>query len=113
MRVARLAGIEPSELSRDGLSEDHRTRRAKQRHHRRVSVRVAVSVDRRAPGRRHVVGVVDILDADRDTMKQPGRTLGVAPSRLAEGVVPIEMLPRHNDRLALSDVREAVGDDGL
>src|SRR5438067_12346073 len=65
------------------------------------------AIDWRAVGGRHVDGVDQILDRDRDAVQRTARRLGVAPPGGSESLVAVEVFPGADHRLALLDAVEA------
>ena len=66
-----------AELGRVRLADDDRAGAAQAGDHQRVRGRDVVAVDRRAVGRPHARGVLEVLDRDRQAVQRPGRL--VAP----------------------------------
>ena len=72
-----------------------------------------VPIDRRAIGGRHVDGVDQILDRDRDPVQRPSRRFRVALARRRQRLLAIEILPGANHRLARLDAVEIGSDQCL
>ncbi len=106
VRVHRRAGMPVGEFRGHGLAHDHAVGRARQRHAGCVGERHLAREDGRIVTRRHVVGVDDVLHADRHAADQPRRCL-VRRARLGERQLRIEMGPGMEDRLACPDAIEA------
>ena len=62
-----------AELGRVRLADDDRAGAAQARDEQRVRGRDVVAVDRRAVGRPHAGGVLEVLDRDRQAVQRPGR----------------------------------------
>ncbi len=73
VRVARLAGIEESELGGHRLAHHQPARSPDQRDRRRVRSRRMPRIDRRAICRGHVVGIEQILDPHGQAVQRPPR----------------------------------------
>ncbi len=99
VRIHRRAGMPVGEFRGHGLAHDHAIGRARQRHAGGVGERHLAGEDGRIVARRHVVGVDDVLHADRHAADQPCRCL-VRRARLGERQFRIEMGPGMEDRLA-------------
>src|ERR1700719_1170462 len=65
-------------------------------------------VDRRAEFGRHVERIDDVLDADRHAMQRAAVLRAIEHARLRERQIRIEIHPRFDDAVALSDPRYAV-----
>ena len=72
-RIARWRRIEISELRRDGLAEDHRSRSSQSRDQRRIVLRDHLAPPRRAGHGRQAGNVDQVLDADGNSMQRPER----------------------------------------
>jgi hypothetical protein len=81
------------ELGRGALAEDHCAREPQERHDGRVVHRPVVLIDWRAVGGRHVVGVEDVLDADRHAVQRTSRSFVVACAGLGERGVAVDKSP--------------------
>ena len=115
-RVVRVDGrrrLVGGELGRHGLAEDHRALLAQPGHAVRVAGRAPAGVDRRAVGGRHVGGVDDVLDADRQAVQRPARLLVVALPRRRDRLVGVDVRPRVQLALALADPLQALAHELL
>ena len=70
VRVAGLARIEMGELGGDGLAEQRAAGAADQRDQRGVDLRPVAGIDRRAVFGRHVGGVENVLERDRQAAQR-------------------------------------------
>jgi hypothetical protein len=117
VRVAGLARRVDRELGGDRLAEDHRTRGAQQAHDRGVGARPPPGMEHRAVLGRHVGGVDDVLDADRQAVQGPERpaalALLVGGARLPERVLRVEERPGLDLGLARLDPLQAGLDELL
>ena len=111
VRIAGLAGAEQRHFGGHGLAHDHRAGLAQQRDRGAVAVRPAAGVQHGAVLGRHVGGVEDVLDADRNAVQRPHRlAVGagfVERARLAAGVLRIEKGPGLDVAVDLLDAGEA------
>ena len=116
--VARRAedGVEGlragAELGRVGLADDDRAGAAQAGDDQRVCRRDVVAVDRRAVGRPHARGVLEVLDGDRQAVQRPGRLVarerGVGrrgPAQAQLGVEGDDRVEQRVDRLDAGQVR--------
>ena len=99
------------EFRRLAFSEDHHASATHQANQGGIHCRLKVLVDRRAIACRHVEGIEDVLDADRDAMQPASTRLRVASARLAERSFGIEIGPAANIRLARNNSGETIFDD--
>ena len=116
VRVARVGGLarrETGEFGRDRLAEHDRPGGARQRDAGGVGRGTMARIDRRAVPGRHVGGVDQVLDRDRDAVQRPARGRRVAAPRRGERRLGIEILPGADHRLARGDPFEACGDQRL
>ena len=108
--LAVLPGGEAGKFGGDRLAEDDRAGRPRQRDAGRVGGRAVALVDRRAVAGRHIDGVDQILDRDRNAVQRPaGRRCIAVPGR-GKRRLAVEMMPGADHRLARRDPLEA-GDD--
>ena len=112
-RVGRFARREGREFGRDGLAEDDGSGRASERNARGIGVGPVAAIDRRAIGGRHVDGVDQILDRDRDPVQRPSRRFCIALARRRQRLLAIEVLPGANHRLTRRDAVEIASDQRL
>ena len=108
VRVDRRARRPGGELGRHELSERQHPMPAREGHGRRVDRRPVALVDRRAVGRRHVVRVEDVLDADRDPVQRAasGGTCPVERAGTFERRVPVDVHPCVQPRIVRRDPLE-------
>ena len=111
VRVARLARVIDGELGGHGLAQDHRARGAQALDHRGVPGRPAPGVQHGAVLGRHVAGIDDVLDADRDAVQRPLRPAEpprlVAAPGLGAGELGIEEGPGLDARFVVGDPGQA------
>ena len=100
--------MEGGELRRDRLADDDRARRARQRHGRRICCGPMVGVDRRTVTGRHVEGVEQVLDRDRQPVQQSCRRLRVEHARTLHRSIGVDEGPGANRGLALGNALETV-----
>jgi len=112
VRVARLARRARCEFRGDGLAEDHRTRRARECNAGGIAARPVPRIDPGAVGRRHVHGIHDVLDADRQPLERPAPRPLVGGLGRSDRLLGIEMLPSAHDGFALGDPVEIGADEG-
>ena len=72
VRVERRRRIHGSECGGRGLADDGRARLLQHHHHGRIAARPISPVDRRAHFGREILGIHDVLDADRNATQRPG-----------------------------------------
>jgi len=98
----------PANSQSRGLAKDHRAGAAQQRHASRVRWRPMTLVDRRAELGRHVERIDDVLDADRHAVQRTAALRAIERARLRKRQFRIEIHPRFDDTVPLSDPRHAV-----
>ena len=107
-RIARLAGMRHRELGGHRLAHDDRARVPEQRHARGIGARTMPGVDGRAVLRRHVAGVDDVLDRDRNAVQRTARLLRVPRACIRQHLLRIDVRPRLHGFLARRDSRETI-----
>ena len=107
VRIGGRAGMAVGEFRRHRLAHDHGVGGPAERHAGGVAERHLALEDRRVVAGRHVVGVDDVLDADRHAA-QHAFPDGVGGLGLGDRQVGIEEGPGLHDGLALGDAIEAV-----
>ncbi len=112
VRVHRLARMTVGEFGRHRLAEDDPARRTGQRHAGGVGKGPVAAVDRRAVLGRHVVGVDDVLDPDRNALEQARPPGAVGGARLRQCQLRVQPNPGL-DRGAGFGAIEAVADQRL
>ncbi len=112
VRVGGLAGRPVGELGRHRLAEEHGARRAQALDADRVLFRAVPGVDGRAVGGRHVRGVDDVLEPERDAVQAALRRHRIAPRRHRQRRRPVDVLPGADRGLARLDAGEAILRDG-
>ena len=108
VRIGGGARRHAGEFAGDGLAQDHRAGRARERDAGGVGRRPVAAIDRRAHLGRQVGGVDDVLDADRHAVQRPARRAAVELARLRERQFRIDAGPGVDVVLALSDASEAM-----
>ena len=93
VRVDRRAGEAVGEFGRDGLAHDRAAGHAQQRDAGGVGERAVAAVDRRAVLGRHVDGVDDVLDPDRQPGEQARPAGAVGLARLGQCLLRVEPGP--------------------
>src|SRR5262249_53927706 len=78
-----------------------------------VAPRPATGIDRRTVARRHVGGVENVLDAERDTPEHCVLPRPVGLARLDQRRLAGEVAPRAHHRLAFGNALETAADDSL
>src|SRR5260221_2134498 len=106
MGVAGLAGRARGKLGSDGLAEYEPARRSRERHTGGVGSGLKALIGSGAVSGRHVAGIHDVLDADRDAVERPAPRAAVERLSCGQRLFRIEMLPGANDWLALDDALE-------
>ncbi len=111
VRIARGARPRHGELGGDGLAQDHRARIPQELGHEGIAFRLMAGEQIGAVFRRHICGIDDILEADRNTVQ---RSLDLAPragsiegSRLGQCRVGRHMHPGFDIGLARLDTVQA------
>ena len=105
VRVGRGAGMTIGELRGHRLAHDDGIGGPAERHAGGIAERHLACEDRRVVAGRHVVGVDDVLHADRDAAQQ-ATARRVGGLGLGDGLVGIEMGPGLHDAVALGDAIE-------
>ena len=72
VRIERRRRIHGGECGGRGLAHDGRTCLLQHHHHSRIAARPKSAVDRRTHLGREILGVHDVLDADREAAQRPG-----------------------------------------
>ncbi len=111
--VGGLAGGEAGEFGGHGLAEHDRPGGAGQRDAGGIGGWAVVPVDRRTVAGRHVGGIDQILDGDRDAVQRPARRLGIALPRGGERRRGVEEVPSADHLLAGGDTVETGGHQRL
>ena len=99
------------ELGGDVLAEQNAARLARDRDARRVPCRAVAAVDARAVFGRHVSGLDDVFDAERNALQHVASRAPVVLPREHERPFDIEVLPRLDLRLTRLDALSARGDE--
>ena len=111
--LAVLPGVKVANSVVTVFPSDDGAGRPGERDARGIRVGPVAAIDRRAIGGRHVDGVDQILDRDRDPVQRPSRRFRIAPSRGRQRLLAIEVLPGANHRLARLDAVEIGSDQCL
>ena len=85
MRVARRRRIVGGERRGRGLADDGGAGLLQQHHHGRIRARLMAAIDHRSHLGRHVLGVDDVLDADRDAAQRAFFLRARIPGAMGEG----------------------------
>ena len=113
MRVAGLAGMQIGELGGDRLAQQDAAGLAGERHAGGVALRPAAAMDRRAPFRRHIVGVDDVLDPEWHTRERALSGAAIEGARGRNRRIGIEILPSLDLALARRDPVETGARDSF
>jgi hypothetical protein len=101
--VAGLTGRTGRELRSDRLAEHDPTRHARERDAGGICPGPVSLIGLGAVGGRHVAGIHDVLDADRDTVERATPWTPIERLGRRDRLLRIEMLPGADGRLALRD----------
>jgi hypothetical protein len=107
MRIGGPPGGDAGEFAGHGLAEDHRTGGAHQRDARCIGRRTVAAVDRRTHLGRHVEGIDDVLDPDRQPVQRPAGAGAVERARLRERGIGVEIDPRPDHAVLAGDSGKA------
>ena len=124
--IARLSGMEIGELGGDRLAGNRRARIARHRDHRGIRERPVAGIDGRPVGGGQVVGVENVLHADRDAGQRSAGGVGRGKQCVAvgqrleggDGLFPVrDRVEAGGDRVARRQFTRGNGvsdrDDGL